>query len=182
MTQTTNTIVSFITIFVFCHIISDQNFVGGQAYHFSKGWMPGKRTNVLLQRNPFGGAQTLDTVSQTEGDEDTEDYDQHTRYHLTEDVIPDPSEDEESSNDIKTEEDTNMERLRALLRTLPRIQGLSWRQSSAPFPSFVSHSHSSPQCQIRPHLTRLIGTLLDVSTGVYIFKMMMRVHCYYINS
>ena len=167
MTQTTNTVISFIAIVIFCHILSDQHFVGGQAYHFSKGWMPGKRTNLLL-RNPFVGAQTLDTLSHTESEEETEDYDQHTQFHLTEDVISEPKEDEENDNQLNTEEDNNMARLRTLLRTLPRIQGLPSFQSSAPFPSFSSHSHTSPQCQIRPHLTRLIGKLLDVSTCIRI--------------
>ena len=172
MTQTTNAILSFIVLIIFCHILGDQYFVSGQAYHFSKGWMPGKRTNILLEPGQFGGAQTLDDLSQTEDDDgQTEDYDQQQRFHhMIEDMITETTENEENNDDLDSEEDHSMARLRTLLRTLPRIQRLSAPQSSDLLPSSSPshHSHTPPQCQIRPHLTRLIQTLLDVSIAVRI--------------
>ena len=169
MTQTTNAILSFIVLVIFCHILGDQHSVSGQAYHFSKGWMPGKRTNILLEPGQFGGAQTLDGLSEAEDDGQTEDYDQQDRLHMIEDMITETTENEENNDDLDSEEDHNMARLRTLLRTLPRIQRLSAPQSSVLLPSSsLHHSHTPPQCQIRPHLTRLIETLLDVSIAVCI--------------
>ena len=165
MTQTTNAILSFIVFVIFCHILCDQHFVSGQAYHFSKGWMPGKRTNILLEPGQFGGAQTLDGLSQAEDAGQADDYDQQQRFNMIEDMITETTANEENNNDLDSEEDNNMARLRTLLRTLPRIQRLSAPQSSV-LPSSSSHSHTPPKCQIRPHLTRLIETLLDVSISV----------------
>ena len=158
MTQTTNAILSFIVFVIFCHILCDQHFVSGQAYHFSKGWMPGKRTNILLEPGQFG-------LSQAEDAGQADDYDQQQRFNMIADMITETTANEENNNDLDSEEDNNMARLRTLLRTLPRIQRLSAPQSSV-LPSSSSHRHTPPKCQIRPHLTRLIETLLDVSISV----------------
>ena len=169
MTQTANAILSLLIFVIFCHILSDRHLVSGQAYHFSKGWMPGKRTNILSQPSQFRGAEELDGLSEedynTEDRDDTENYDdEEQRLDVIEKMMTDPATEAEEHNQLDNDED-DMARLRTLLRTLPRIESLSSSSKSSTL--FPLSSSYSPQCHIRPHLTRLIQTLLDVSIHLF---------------
>ena len=163
MSQTANTILNLLTFVIFCYILSDQHLVNGQAYHFSKGWMPGKRTNILLQPSQFGEAEELDGLSEEDRD-GAGNYDDEQRLDVIAKMMTEPTTESGEYNQLDNDHHGNdMARLRTLLRTLPRIQSLSSTKSSALLPYPSSYSHTPPQCQIRPHLTRLIETLLEVS-------------------
>ena len=153
MTQTTNAIHNLLIFFIFCHMLSERRLISGQAYHFSKGWTPGKRTNILLQPSQFTGTHTyhLSDLQHALLEKKNGPWGQRTDWRLWRSKTAhgwparrEQTAEEGEQNELHNEED--MIRLRTLLKTLPMIKVLAF-QSSALLPSYPSsYSHTSPQC------------------------------------
>ncbi len=154
-----------------CYLLTlGPQVTNGQAYHFSKGWMPGKRTFSSLYNLDSDDSHIQDKTARADMDPDPENMDLFTGLRILDAVNEADREAESGRVGMETSvEQDDTGRLRTLLRTLPRLQGRLPHRDDPRHGPRPEHETSPPQphsqrCHIRPHLTRLIHILLDVST------------------